>query len=185
MRAMPQPNARPRFALARKRANLLLEAVGAGGPPTPLEQIARSIGAAVRYQPFQGELSGVAHREKGREGIIGVNSLHAKTRQRFTIAHEIGHLVMHESEDLHVDERFPIGFRNELSGLAVSPSEIEANQFAAELLMPLAWIAEDVRTLHIDFESEAAIVTLAKRYDVSVQAMTIRLSSLGILAHSS
>lgn len=185
MQAMARPNTRPRFALARKRANLLLEGIGAGGPPTPLERVAQFIGAAVRYQPFQGELSGVAHRERGKHGVIGVNSLHAKTRQRFTIAHEVGHLVLHESEDLHIDERFPIGFRNELSGLAVSPSEIEANQFAAELLMPLAWIAEDVRKLHIDFESEAAIVALAKRYEVSVQAMTIRLSSLGILGHSS
>jgi Zn-dependent peptidase ImmA (M78 family) len=110
-----------------------------------------------------------------------VNSMHAPTRRRFTVAHELGHLLLHKNESLHIDERFPIGFRSAASSQAVDASEIEANQFAAELLMPMSLLTADLAAMPPDIDSEAAVTELAQRYEVSEQAMTIRLSALGHL----
>jgi Zn-dependent peptidase ImmA (M78 family) len=107
--------------------------------------------------------------------------MHAPTRRRFTIAHELGHFLLHRNEELHVDERFPIGFRSELSSKALDAAEIEANQFAAELLMPSTLLIDHVRSLSSIGDAETAVSQLAHLYEVSEQAMTIRLSALGLL----
>ena len=171
----------PRYNLAKRNARQLLTQSGVTSAPVPLDRLAAEIGARIRYEPFPGEnLSGMAYRQPDGQRFIGVNALHSKRRQRFTIAHEIAHLVLHQQEDLHIDEAFPIDFRTERSSLAIDDKEIEANQFAAELLMPAEWILNDVSERHIDFESDnEAITELAAKYDVSVQSMTIRLSALG------
>lgn len=171
---------RPRYAIARRKARELLESRSVRKPPVPVEQLAAAVGANIRYEPFAGELSGMVHRSPTGV-IIGVNSMHAPTRRRFTIAHELGHFLLHKDEELHVDERFPIGFRSELSSKAVDAAEIEANQFAAELLMPSSLLVSHVRSLPQNLDTEAAISQLADLYEVSDQAMTIRLSALGLL----
>lgn len=57
--------------------------------------------------------------------------------------------------------------------------EREANQFAMELLMPYDWLMEDLRQIGpIDWESDPNIKTLAKKYNVSEQLMTIRVGQL-------
>jgi Zn-dependent peptidase ImmA (M78 family) len=171
---------RPRYTIARRKARELLLEGKVETPPVPVEQLAALVGATIRYEPFAGELSGMVHRSASGV-IIGVNSMHAKTRRRFTIAHELGHFLLHRNEELHIDERFPIGFRSELSSKALDAAEIEANQFAAELLMPTALIADHVRSLPRNMDIETAVSRLAHRYEVSEQAMTIRLSALGLL----
>jgi Zn-dependent peptidase ImmA (M78 family) len=167
----------PRYWLARQRAGELLRAAKIKEPPVPVEKLARLVNAEIRYEPFAGEMSGMVQRTPENRAIIGVNSMHSGTRRRFTIAHEIGHLVLHKDTDFHVDENYPIGFRNELSSMAVDDREIEANQFAAELLMPLSFLSTDLANSRVDIESDEAIAKLARQYGVSVQAMTIRLSS--------
>ena len=171
---------RPRYTLARRKARELLAQGKIDSPPVPIEQLATVVGARIRYEPFAGELSGMVHRSPVGV-VIGVNSMHAPTRRRFTVAHELGHLLLHRNEDLHIDERFPIGFRSELSSKALDAAEIEANQFAAELLMPERLVRADVAGLSEVPDIEKAISRLAQRYEVSEQAMTIRLSVLGLL----
>lgn len=176
---------KPRYSLARRRARQLLEKAKVERPPIPLEQLAALCDAAIRYEPFEGELSGMAHRRKGGRGLIGVNSLHAPTRQRFTIAHEIGHLLLHDDEEVHIDEKRTLGRRDELSSQAIDPREIEANQFAAELLMPEALIKKSVNDLmeaNPGISVEDAIESLARDFDVSQLAMTHRLTSLKIIS---
>lgn len=122
------------------------------------------------------------HRNSDGSAVIGVNSVDNPRRQRFTIAHELGHLVLHGSQDLHIDEEFPIGLRNRISGMAVDEREIEANQFAAELLMPSDLMGADVELLRSrGTPVEEAIAKLSQRYKVSADAMTIRLSSLDLI----
>ena len=173
----------PRYNLAKRKARQLLAQANVTEAPVPLEKLVAAANAHVNFEPYDGnDMSGVAYREANGQRVIGVNSLHGTNRQRFTIAHELGHLILHGSDELHIDERFPIGFRDELSSLAVSDKEIEANQFAAELLMPAEWILRDVSNQHIDFEGEDdAIDDLARKYCVSTRAMTIRMSALGAL----
>jgi len=107
--------------------------------------------------------------------------MHAPVRRRFTIAHELGHLVLQRDDLFHVDEKFPVAFRSEDSSKAHSPFEVEANQFAAELLMPEKLLMRDVAKLPLGLDVEEAIAELARRYEVSEQAMTIRLSALGVI----
>jgi len=167
----------PRYTLARRLAADLLKRGRVKRAPVPLEKLAVLLDAEIVLQPFVGEVSGIVHRNKDGSAVIGVNSSHNIQRQRFTIAHEIGHLLLHTDENLHVDKNFPIGLRNELSGQAVNENEIEANQFAAALLMPRDLIAKDVKPL-IGEDVLFAIRKLSKKYKVSEQAMSIRLSSL-------
>lgn len=163
----------------------LLREAGVTGPPVPVEQIARSLNAQIRHEPFSGDVSGALLRDE-RATIIGVNALHPETRQRFTIAHELGHLVFHTGHPVHFDRApFRINLRNAASSVACDPEEIEANRFAAELLMPAWMLKRDLLEQEIagvDVSDEYALETvkwLANRYQVSVQAMAIRLATLG------
>lgn len=172
----------PRYNLAKRKARALLDQAGITSAPVKLDVLAAAIRATIHLEPYGGEnMSGMAFRQKDGQGVIGVNALHSPKRRRFTIAHEIGHLVLHTKDDIHVDETLPM-FRTERSSMAIDDKEIEANQFAAELLMPTEWVLKDALERHIDIEADDnAIAELAKKYDVSVQAMTIRLSAVGAL----
>lgn len=156
----------------------LLQLAGVNEPPVPVERIARLLGAQLRYVPFEGDLSGLLFQEQGRI-IIGVNELHPKARQRFTIAHELGHLELHHQSELHIDHNYRILLRSERSSQAIDPEEIEANTFAAELLIPQAMLEKDIGEQAIDYEDDEMIRTLARRYKVSLQAMIFRLTNLG------
>jgi Zn-dependent peptidase ImmA (M78 family) len=169
---------RPRYSLAKRKAQELLREGRVTAAPVPVERLATVANAEIKYEPFAGAMSGMVYRRDEGGAIIGVNSMHPTTRKRFTIAHELGHLILH-GDELHIDERFPFAFRDEVSSLAVDPAEIEANQFAAELLMPEAWLIAEIRGQHLDIESEDVIEALAKKFGVSVQSMMHRLSNLG------
>ena len=164
----------------RPIAEALLADVGVNRPPVPVKLIAESLGATVRYAPFNGELAGMLIRDDVERGVvIGINSLHHPNRQRFTIAHECGHLQLHEGQRAFVDRSpFRINRRDELSSQATDAEEIEANRFAAELLMPYKMIMDDVQGSDLDIDDEAAVRELANRYGVSLQAMTLRIRSV-------
>lgn len=146
----------------------------------PVEKLAALVDATIRYEPFDGEMSGMVHRSPEGKAIIGVNSSHSRERRRFTIAHELGHLLLHADEAFHVDEKFRIEeflmYRNGSSSLATDAREIEANQFAAELLMPSHMLKAHLVSLLGGVDMDA-IDELAGLFDVSIQAMTIRLST--------
>ena len=111
--------------------------------PVPVARLAQVKNVLIRYEPFPGKLSGMLHRD-GERVVIGVNALHPEKRKRFTIAHELGHLMLHKNEKLHVDSSSLVALRSELSSMAVDDHEIEANQFAAELLMPFEFLKRDI-----------------------------------------
>lgn len=172
-----------RYTIARKKAQELLGQAGVTAAPVPVERLASLLGATIRYEPFEGDLSGMVHRRADGRAVIGINSLQPTVRKRYTIAHELGHLLLHADDEFHVDERNPIGFRTSASSLGTDDKEIEANQFAAELLVPREFISRDVAAL-LDTSRqhlEDFIEEFATRYQVSVQTMTIRLSKLHLL----
>ena len=158
----------------RHRVDNLLRQNRVTKPPVPVERIAERLRLDIRYAPLNGELSGALIRNEG-EVYIGVNSLQSKSRKRFTIAHELGHFVLHEG--IHVDRDFRINWRDGNSSKAVNPEEMEANRFAAELLMPTDLLVRDIESLRrVD---RPALELLAKRYQVSSHAMRIRLGNFG------
>lgn len=103
---------------------------------------------------------------------ILVNSKDTRVRQRFTIAHELGHFFLHrdilESEDIHID----ILYRTEKTPEEVK-REKEVDYFAGALLMN--------RTLLKKLRNNYSITELAEMFEVSASAMTVRLDILGIL----
>jgi len=73
---------------------------------------------------------------------------------------------------------FRINLRSPSSSRAEDVQEIEANAFAASLLMPQLFLQKDIASIELDFEDPSRILPLAQKYGVSVQAMTFRLLNL-------
>lgn len=111
--------------------------------------------------------------------FVFINEKQSETRQRFTIAHELGHFVVHHS-DWHVDtgKSIKIYNRDSKSSSGEHLEEIEANQFAAELLMPKENIDRFMSKQKITNFDEDSIEGLAKFLKVSLQALSIRLAKL-------
>ncbi|MCA6503819.1 MAG: ImmA/IrrE family metallo-endopeptidase [Pseudanabaena sp. M135S2SP2A07QC] len=165
----------------RTTASQLLRSNRIESAPVEVEKIAEYLGIKVQYEYTDDELSGFLLRDLSRnKAIIGVNAKHPDTRKRFTVAHELGHFMLHEHENLHIDKRFMIQLRDEKSSKGEFEDEKEANLFAAELLMPVDFIKSDLaEKSEFDLEDEEFIKELAGRYGVSNQAMTFRLAYLG------
>lgn len=146
--------------------------------PVPVEQIAKKVGIKIAAVPAEDDISGAIIR-KGTRVVIAVNTSHHPNRQRFTVAHELGHYYFHHGLEEHVDQNFRIAWRNSDSSKAVDWLEIEANRFAAELLMPTEFLTRDLDALQKIEKRTVAL--LASRYRVSPEAMKIRLTNLGII----
>lgn len=172
------------FARVDREARRLLDKVNVTAPAIDVAKVARTLGLDLLYQHFLEDLSGVLVKT-GEKNTIGVNSRHPKTRQRFSIAHEIGHFWLNHPGDMFVDKTMAsIFFRDGRSGDGTSLHEMEANRFAAALLMPAHLLVdsflacERAGTTDVD----QLVSRLARQYEVSAQAMRIRLSSLGLLS---
>src|SRR2546427_3631954 len=83
----------------------LLATYNVASAPVPVEKIAKARGARIFYQSLEDDISGFLYREAAQT-VIGVNTHHAPARQIFTTAHELGHLLLHEQEQLHIDHGF-------------------------------------------------------------------------------
>lgn len=146
-------------------------------PPVAVDKIARKLNLLLCPLPADDEISGAIIRKDGHV-VIAVNPAHHINRQRFTIAHELGHYFFHEGLEEHVDQNFRVAWRNANSSKAINWAEVEANRFAAELLMPTIFLQNDLESL--DAIDKRTVLLLAKKYVVSPEAMKIRLSQLGI-----
>lgn len=156
-------------------------------PYINVEKIAKRLNIQVRREDLK-DISGLIYRD-GNQVIIGINERDSGNRQRFTIAHELGHFFLHTQNPLFIDKGIDQGstikLRNQVSSEAVSLEEIEANAFAAELLMPTQMVIDELKQLfkNIDTKNDDLdniISKMANRFEVSKQAMTIRLSNLGL-----
>src|SRR5262249_28738549 len=136
--------------------------------------------------PFPGDVSGALIRSE--LGVaIAVNASQHANRIRFTIAHELAHYLLEhiaDGED-HVDWDFSIIRRDARSSTASDSREIEANMFAANLLMPRSFLDADL-ALFVGADRRINLTDdrtryLASRYRVSEAAMSFRLINLGYL----
>lgn len=160
-----------------KAARELLEAQGIRKAPIPVDKIAKALGVQIRYSPLDEELSGMIYINDGIP-IIGVNALHHPNRQRFTIAHELGHYMLHRSmlsNEVHVDKQFKILMRDSKSSTGTDVMEVEANKFAAELLLPEFLIEDILAHSTFDIDDPAPLDQLAKKFRVSKQMLEYRI----------
>jgi len=174
----------------RSLVESLLKQASVKSPPVPVDLLIRRQGIEIVRKNLDDDTSGFVYVDpKTDDAVIGLNVSHSKTRQRFTLAHELGHFMMHKSSGghLHVDDRdFFVRFRTKHSREGLDIQEIEANAFAAELLMPTRFLEQDVKQIKdgVSVSEEKSIRIMANRYGVSLQALLFRLANQGLLESS-
>lgn len=139
--------------------------------PVKVGSLAAKLGVRVKLSTLPNGISGEI--KKDEEGyIIRVNRHDTKERQRFTLAHEIGHYMLHKDMigDGIVDDAL---YRSRLSDRL----EAEANKFAADILMPWHIMKKKIEELS-DLKDEALYEKLASIFEVSTTAIKIRLGKL-------
>jgi Zn-dependent peptidase ImmA (M78 family) len=136
--------------------------------PVKLSEIARDLGLKIKNATLDAQISGEIKRD-GSAYLIRVNRHDVKERQRFTVAHEIAHYLLHRDliGDGLVDD---ILYRSTLSDYL----EAEANRLAADILMPHDKMKEYMQPL-LALKLEERIEKMAMIAEVSVTAMKIRL----------
>ena len=173
------------MAIRKRKIQALVESLldenGITAAPVPVAQIAEAKGARIFFDVLEGDMSGFLYR-KSTQAVIGVNTHHVEARQNFTIAHELGHLMLHDQDQLHVDRDFRVRLRNDVSSKGTDEAEKEANFFAASLLMPKAFLERDLAdTEYVDLLDDKFLRELGRKYGVSTQALVNRLKNLGYL----
>ena len=167
---------------ASKMAKQVLDEARIKSAPVRIENIAKRYAYIVR-KALPPDVSGMlvpltAETSKFRWAIV-VNQENAEVRQRFTIAYTTP----------HADAGYKVRFRDQTSSAGSVREEVEANQFAAELLMPEDLILSHLEKIGFDYasspETENAtvrkLIRIAKKFEVSIQALSFRIPNL---AHS-
>ena len=162
-----------------RAAQQLLKAIGSS-VPVDVYEVAQHLGIEVYDQELEDSVSGMLVIEDDH-AIIGVNAAHPAHRKRFTIAHEIAHFILHRSASSVFIDGSSVFYRDESSSEGSRAQEIEANAFAAELLMPAGVIKARLNNQPVDVFDDLLLHQLATEYHVSAQALTIRLTRLGLL----
>lgn len=139
--------------------------------PVNLGALASDLGLEVYQSTLEPKISGLiepsATSPSGYK--IKLNRHDPLTRQRFTLAHEIAHFLLH---------RFDIGrgvvddtlYRSNLS----DRKEVEANKLGSQIIMPNASIRNELAKLaHLN--KDKIVSELAKKFNVSQEAMRIKL----------
>ena len=156
------------------------------GAPVPVDRIATEEGLPIIEHALQGEVSGALISSNG-VSAIAVNSAHHLNRRRFTIAHELAHSKLcHKGDQDHIDWKFTVLRRDGKSSEASDVQEIEANMFAANLLMPREFLSKDLKLQagsngEVELSNEQ-LSALARKYQVSETAMNFRLINLGLIS---
>lgn len=152
--------------------------------PIDLDRVATTLGLRILYAELPEDVSGLLVCGPAGNFVV-VQQSDPPNRQRFTLGHEIAHhYLKHQfapGEHVHVDRGHFISQRGPRSSTGLDPKEIEANQFAAALLMPSRLVRQEVSKLGTAHLLDHHVSSLATAFGVSEQAMTIRLTSLGVL----
>ena len=129
------------------------------GPIKNLTRLVESAGVIVGMSDFSGaSISGMTFKIPGHPPLVLLNSTHPADRMRFTLAHELGHIVMH---------RFP-----------TPTMEDEANEFASNFLMP----DEDIKDAFVGRKITLELLaSLKPEWRVAMQALLMKTKSLKIL----
>ena len=153
-------------AEANEAALRLLHDHWAGNIPVEPKWIARSLGIEVAGADLDSRISGLIEYREGR-ARIHLNRGDHEVRQRFTLAHEIGHFVRNGESDFEY-----VDYRAGMASKGTDPDEVFANAFAAALLMPQTAVQELA-------EHGVSEKQMARELGVSTTAMVTRLKTLG------
>lgn len=154
----------------------LLTKHSASSAPVDVYRIIKNERISLSFEEMEDDHSGLLLVENGL-AAIAVNSTHHPHRQRFSAAHELGHYILHSKgrDRLFVDKAYR---RSLVSSSGTDTDEIEANRFAAALLMPDNLVKQYAGNGPI---TDLDISKLALKFEVSEQAMTLRLVNLNLI----
>lgn len=147
--------------------------------PVNLERLCRALGIKLEKGYLDPAIVGQLERNSDDSYTITYNELNSSSgyRRRFTIAHEIGHYVLHKhliGDGVDDNKAFRSENVGQYFNCNIKPHhEAEANRFAAALLMPKDLIRTDYPYLEVS--------EMCEKYQVSEQAMLIRLKTLGLV----
>ena len=139
--------------------------------------LANKLGLGCEPRPLGPNISGMLEKVSDGQYRLYYNENDPETRQRFTVAHEIGHFILHKAllgDGVDDDMAYRSTMEGKHKNLAIGPrEETKANQFAANLLMP-------EKLIHSIQRRDRGITPeeLAKRLRVSRKAIEIRLSGI-------
>ena len=165
-----------------KQADAIREKFGQFKAPIEPVQIATDSGVRVFEATFnKPSTSGILRRSNGDQFEIFVNEDHSWARKRFTIAHELGHYFLHREElarsanDRFVDSEVNLYRTGDLEAghAPKTRPEVQANLFAASLLMPQTLVEQALAVT-------SDIAELARLFGVSRDAIAIRLGLLDL-----
>lgn len=139
--------------------------------PVDVEGLASALGVRVWHGTLPSGISGTLFRDQSTGGSNGysiiVNEKEPRVRQRFTVAHELGHFLLHRAElDKTGKVKDDIFYR---SAQMSTRQEAQANRFAANLLMPKRLIS------YYQQLGTTSPRELARIFAVSEDAMLIQL----------
>ncbi|MEU3529141.1 XRE family transcriptional regulator [Streptomyces sp. NPDC038707] len=138
------------------------------------EQWEKTFGLVVAATDLPDGLDGLSW-DTGDFRLVLVGRTDVWTRQRFTLAHELGHILAGDAtEELLTEHVAP--------SVDQDQAEIRANAFAAELLMPHEEVTQSAT--EIGSMDRGALLSLSWDYQVSPSAMATRLRTLGIISDS-
>lgn len=137
--------------------------------PVDVHAMASEIGLRIEERMLPDSISGKISKDWWGDYTITVNDRHSATRQRFTVAHEIAHYILHRDliENGIVDNEM---YRDHRIG---DEREYQANSYAASILMP-HWL---VRKAWMKGLRDAR--SIARAFDVSTAVAEIRIKELG------
>lgn len=166
-----------------KLVKQLLENMNLYTLPIDVEKIAKNLDIELSYKDFDDSISGVLVTAGSNKSAIVINGKHPLNRKRFSIAHELSHYLLHRNvADVFVDD-VKAYFRDGKSSKGELRNEIQANQLAAELLMPEELIKNELSVENIDIHDEDFFTNLANKFMVSNQALLLRLKKLNYLVN--
>ena len=168
-----------RKQIIHRTCRTLLKRYGFEKPPVNVKGIAEAEGIKIGKTVLPETLGGFIHRRVDDSTLMVVNSIldPYPERQRWVIAHELGHFLLHAGRyhvTLAAEKFFKRHDSESFSGF--NPEEIEANQFAAELLMPEDMVHEMALS-----EGTIDLEKMAATFDVEERMLKMRLGALGYL----
>jgi Zn-dependent peptidase ImmA (M78 family) len=159
-----------RYQYAKAKARLLIKEFGLTAPPVDVEAILKARGAVVKYHMIEEIDYAVTFFYKGRH-YVSVNVCNPG-RDRWSLAHELGHIELGHYHTYNLDTLA----EDKLTEKERKTLDREADVFARDLLMPTAWV-RSIAGGAVEFKD---IDCLAERFEVSWEAMMIRLDELGL-----
>ncbi len=166
-------------AEARLVADQLLRGMGVSEAPVKIRKLVRAQGISISEEKLERKVSSILF--QGKEPRITLNRRHSRERQRFALAHALGHFLLHSKggaavfvTDLGIHIRSGDPERSD-------PRELEANAFALELLLPENLLRTSIREEEVDLSDSVGVDSLAAKFGVTPSLLVLRIARLGLV----